>query len=74
MDEGGRKLDSQALGESKTPIARIKVGPVWNLKNPAKFRRGYHRNNMIWNSKVNQGKNQTQKPNEGSLSQLMPLE
>ena len=73
MDEGGREVDSKPLGQSKTPISRIKVGPVWNLRSSARLRRVYLRNNEIWNSKVNQGKNQTQKPQEGGPSQLMPL-
>ena len=66
MDEDGRELDSEPLGKSKTPIARIRVGPVWNLRSSARLRRVYLRNNEIWNSKVPRQESDTEAPGRGS--------
>ena len=74
MDEGGKVLDSKVLGQSNKPKFQDKCRTSFKIEEPCQAQKRIPQKQCDLDSKVNQGKNQTQKPQEGGPSQLKPLE
>ena len=74
MDEGGRELDSKALGQSKKSKCQDKGGTSLGFEEPSQAQKRIPQKQQDLDSKANQGENQTQKPQEEGPSQLKTLE
>ena len=74
MDDGGRELDSKALGQSKKPKCQDKGGTSFESQEPSKAWKRIPQKGDLKQQNEQQGKNQTPKPQEWGPSQLKTLE